>query len=136
MQTAYTDAASRTNPTVSELGTGDIGGKTITPGLYKWSTPVTITKNVTISGGKNDIWILQISGTLNISSGKQVILKGGAQAKNIFWQVSGATTLGTYSTFNGNILGETNIVLQTGAKINGRALAQTAVTLDANTIKN
>jgi len=136
MQTAYADAASRKNPTAIELGTGNIGGKTFTPGLYKWSTPVNITNNVTISGGKNDIWIFQISGTLNINSGKQVILKGGAQAKNIFWQVAGATTLGTYSTFNGNILGKTNIVLQTGAKLNGKALAQTAVTLDANVIGN
>ena len=135
MQTAYADAASRKNPNVIELGTGNIGGKIIAPGLYKWSTPVNVTKNVTISGGKNDIWIFQIAGTLDISSGKQVILKGGAQAKNIFWQVAGATTLGTYSTFNGNILGKTNIAIQTGARLNGKALAQTAVTLDGGRVQ-
>ena len=136
MQNAYTDAAGRTKPTATELGTGNIGGKTIKPGLYKWSTPVTILKDVTLAGGKNDVWIFQIAGTLDISSGKKVVLSGGAQAKNIFWQVAGKAALGTYSAFNGNILGKTAIVLKTGATLNGRALAQTAVTLDANTIGN
>jgi hypothetical protein len=134
MQTAYTNAAGRT-ATVTELGAGNIGGLTLTPGVYKWSTGVTIPTNVTLAGGRDAVWIFQIAGTLNISSAKQVILAGGAQAKNIFWQVAGATTLGTYSTFNGTILDRTNIALQTGAVLNGRALAQTAVTLDGNTIR-
>jgi len=136
MQTAYTDAAGRTKPTATELGTGNIGGKTVKPGLYKWSSNVTIPADVTLSGGKNDTWIFQIAGTLDISSGKKVILSGGAQAKNIFWQVAGKTSIGTYSTFNGNILDKTAIVLKTGAKLNGGALAQTAVTLDANVVGN
>ena len=136
MKTAYTDAAGRKNPTATELGAGNIGGKTIKPGLYKWSSNVIIPTDVTLSGNKNDIWIFQIAGTLNISSGKKIILSGGAQAQNIFWQVAGQTTLGTTSVFNGNILDQTAIALNTGAKLNGRALAQTAVTLDANTIKN
>jgi hypothetical protein len=136
MQTAYTDAAGRKNPTATGLGVGNIGGKTLAPGLYKWSTPVTISANITLSGGANDIWIFQIAGTLNISSGKKIILSGGAQAKNIFWQVAGKTTIGTYATFDGNILDQTAIVVNTGATLDGRALAQTAVTLQANTIKN
>ena len=137
MQTAYTNAAGRapTSAATTNVGTGNIGGLTLKPGVYKWTTGVTIPTNVTLSGGANDIWIFEIAGTLNISSGKQVILKGGAQAKNIFWQVAGATTLGTNSTFNGNVLDKTNIAIQTGAVLNGKALAQTAVTLDANTIK-
>jgi len=135
MQTAYTDAAGRTLPNFTELGAGNIGGLTLRPGLYKWSSAVTIPTNVTLSGGENDVWIFQIAQTLGISSGKQVILSGGAKAKNIFWQVAGVTTLGTTSRFNGNILSQTAIVLQTGARLNGRALAQTAVTLDANTVK-
>ncbi len=134
MQTAYTDAAGRTLPDFTELGAGNIGGMTLTPGLYKWSSAVTIPTDVTLSGGPNDIWIFQIAQTLGISSGKQVILSGGAKAKNIFWQVAGQTTLGTTSKFNGNILDQTAIVLQTGARLNGRALAQTAVTLDANAV--
>ncbi len=135
MQTAYTNAAGRTLPGYTELGAGNIGGLTLKPGLYKWSSAVTIPTNVTLSGNSNDVWIFQIAQTLTISSGKQVILAGGALAKNIFWQVAGQTTLGTTSTFNGNILGKTAIVLQTGAVLNGRALAQTAVTLDANAVK-
>jgi hypothetical protein len=133
MQTAYTNAAGRPAG-VTELGSGNIGGKTLVPGVYKWGTGVTIPTDVTLSGGKNDVWIFQIAGTLNISSAMKVILKGGALAQNIFWQVAGSTTLGTNSTFNGNILDKTNIALKTGAVLNGSALAQTAVTLDANTV--
>ena len=134
MQTAYTDAAGRTSPTATELGAGNIGGMTLAPGTYKWSTGVTIPTDVTLSGGANDVWIFQIAQTLTISSATHVILSGGAQAANVFWQVAGQTTLGTTSVFNGTILDQTAIVMNTGAILNGRALAQTAVTLDANTV--
>jgi hypothetical protein len=134
MEAAYTNAAGRTLPNYTELGAGNIGGMTLKPGLYKWSSPVIIPADVILSGNKNDVWIFQIAQTLVVSSGKQVILQGGAQAKNIFWQVAGQTILGTTSKFNGIILGKTAIVMQTGAKLNGRALAQTAVTLDENAI--
>lgn len=136
MQTAYNDAAARTNPTATELGEGNIGGMTIAPGLYKWGTDVAIPADVTLFGGADDVWIFQIAGTLHISSARQVLLAGGAQARNIFWQVAGQTTLGTTSVFNGNILDQTAIVLNTGARLNGKALAQTAVTLDSNTISD
>jgi hypothetical protein len=137
MQTAYTNAAGRapTSAATTNLGAGTIGGLTLKPGVYKWTTGVKIPTNVTLAGGSNDVWIFEIAGTLGISSGKKVVLSGGAQAKNIFWQVAGATTLGTYSTFSGTILDKTNIAIQTGAVLNGRALAQTAITLQANTIK-
>ena len=134
MQTAYTNAMGRTNPTATELGAGNISGMTLAPGLYKWSTGVTIPADVTLSGSANDVWIFQIAQNLNISSGKKVILSGGARAANIFWVVAGQATLGTNSEFNGNILSQTAIVLNTGAVLNGRALAQTAVTLDANAV--
>ena len=134
MQTAYTNAAGRTLPTATELGAGNIGGLTLAPGLYKWGTGVIIPTNVTLSGGANDVWIFQIAQTLTVSSGVHVILSGGAQAKNIFWQVAGKTTLGTTSVFNGNILDKTAIVLNRGATLNGRALAQTAVTLIGDTV--
>jgi hypothetical protein len=135
MQTAYNDAAGRTNPTATELGSGNIGGMTIRPGLYKWSSAVIIPTDVTLAGNENAVWIFQVAGTLNISSGKKIILRGGAQAKNIFWQVAGKTTIGTTAVFNGNILDKTAIVIKTGAKLNGKALAQTAVTLDANPVR-
>ncbi|MFZ2455440.1 MAG: ice-binding family protein [Candidatus Altiarchaeia archaeon] len=134
MQTAYTDAAGRTLPDHTELGAGNIGGLTLAPGLYKWGTDVIIPSDVTLSGNSTGVWIFQIAGTLDISSGKKVILSGGAQAKNIFWQVAGQTTLGTTSVFNGIILDQTAIVINTGATLNGRALAQTAVTLDSNSV--
>jgi len=133
MQAAYTDAASRA-PGVTELGAGNIGGLTLTHGIYKWSSNVNIPTDITLSGGANDVWIFQIAGNLTVSSGVHIILSGGAQASNIFWVVAGQTTLGTADTFNGNILDQTAIILQTGAVLNGRALAQTAVTLDANSV--
>jgi len=95
---------------------------------------VTIPTDVTLSGGPDDVWIFQIAQTLTVGNGVHVTLSGGAQAKNIFWQVAGQTTLGTTSVFNGNILAKTNITMTAGARLNGRALAQTAVTLIANTI--
>lgn len=134
MQTAYTDAAGRTLPTATELGAGDISGLTITPGLYKWGTGVSINSDVTLSGGPNDVWIFQIAQGLTVASGKKVILSGGAQAKNVYWQVGSAADIGTNAQFNGIILAQTAISLHTGATLNGRALAQTAVTLDANAV--
>ena len=134
MQTAYTDAAGRTSPTATELGAGNIGGMTLAPGLYKWGTGVIIPTDVTLSGGANDVWVFQVAQNLNVSSGVKIILAGGAQASNIFWQVAGQTTVGTTAVFNGNILDQTAIVLNTGAILNGRALAQTAVTLDSNSV--
>ena len=135
MQTAYTAAAGVTAPApVVELGAGNIGGLTIAPGVYKWGTGVMIPTDVTLSGGANDVWIFQIAQTLTVSNGVHVSLNGGAQAANVFWQVAGQTTLGTTSVFNGIILDQTAIVLNTGATLNGRAFAQTAVTLDASVV--
>ncbi|MFZ2806003.1 MAG: ice-binding family protein, partial [Desulfosalsimonadaceae bacterium] len=143
MLTAYNNAAGVVTPApVIGLGAGNISGLTIASGLYKWSTDVIINTNVTLSGGASDVWIFQIAGDLDIASGGsvpagiKVILTGGARASNVFWQVGGGTgaTLGTYSTFNGTILSAKQVILQTGAVLNGRALAQTQVTLDANAV--
>jgi hypothetical protein len=135
MHDAYLDAEGRQNPRVTELGAGNIGGRTIRQGLYKWGSNVIIPDDVILSGGINSVWIFQIAGTLSVSAGKRIILRDGAQAKNVFWQVGGATTIHTTAVFNGNILGRTKIVLMTGARLNGKAFAHTAVTLDANTIR-
>lgn len=134
MLTAYTDAAGRPTPDFTELGTGNIGGKTLAPGLYKWTSAVTIPTNITISGSATDVWIFQISGNLSMSSAVKITLTGGALAKNIFWQVAGQATFGTTSHFEGVILSKTGITFQTGASMNGRALAQTAVILNKSTI--
>ncbi|BAX81240.1 ice-binding family protein [Labilibaculum antarcticum] len=134
MITAYNDAAGRPSPDFLELGTGNLGGKTLVPGLYKWTSTVTLPTDVTISGGADDVWIFQISGDLNMSAAVNVTLEGGAQAKNIFWQVAGEATFGATSHFEGIILSMKGINFQTGASFNGRALAQTAVSLDGNAI--
>lgn len=134
MITGYNDAAGRPSPDYTELATGNIGGKTLAPGLYKWTNTVTMPSDVTLSGSANDVWIFQIAGNLTVSSAAKIVLTGGAQAKNIFWQVAGTVNLGTTSHFEGIIMSKTSIILQTGASLNGRALAQTSVILDKNTV--
>ena len=135
MQTAYTDAAGRKLPNATNLGAGNITGMTLPPGLYKWGTGVQInTAGVTLSGSATDVWIFQIAGNLTVGNGAIVTLSGGALAKNIFWQVTGQTTLGTTANFKGIILCQTLIAMNTGATLLGRALAQTAVTLQKNTV--
>ena len=135
METAYTNAAGRTLPDYTELYTGNLTGRTLTRGLYNWSTGVQVAAGgVTISGSATDIWIFQIAQNLELTSGAIVTLSGGALASNIFWQVAGQVTLGTTVAMKGIILCQTQIVISTGASLNGRALAQTAVTLDANAI--
>ena len=134
MQAAYTDLAGRVNPDFLNLGAGSIGGKTLTPGLYKWTSNLIIPADITISGSSTDVFIFQVSGTVIMSSAVRITLEGGVQAKNIYWQTSGMVTLGTTSHFEGNIISQTGINMKTGASVNGRFLAQTAVTLQMNTV--
>ncbi len=135
MLLAYNDAAGRITPDFLNRGAGEIGGDTLLPGLYKWTSSVTITgSNVTINGGANDTWIFQIANDLSIGNGFKVILSGGAQAKNIVWQVAGEVTVGTGAHFEGIVLSETKITMTTGASINGKLLAQTQIALDQATV--
>jgi ice-binding like protein/Big-like domain-containing protein len=134
MEIAYTDAAGRVLPNYINLGAGLIGGLTLGPGLYKWTTRVLITTDVTLAGGPDDVWIFQISGNLTQADAARVILKGGARPKNIFWQTAGAVAIGTTAHFEGVLLAKTLIALKTGASANGRLLAQTAVTLQQNAV--
>ncbi|MFI5407222.1 MAG: ice-binding family protein, partial [Nitrososphaerales archaeon] len=103
-------------------------------GLYKWSTSVLITTDVTLNGSDSDSWIFQIAGGITMANGVSVILTGGALAKNIFWQCADVVSIGTTAHFEGIILAQTAISLGTGASMNGILLAQTAVTLDANAV--
>ncbi len=133
MQAAYTDAASRA-PNHTELGSGKIGGMTLSPGTYKWGTGVSILSDVTLKGGPNDVWIFQISGGITQASGTRVILSGGALAQNVFWQAAQVVAIGTTAHMEGIILAQTVISLATGATVNGRLLAQTAVTLQMSAV--
>ncbi len=113
---------------------GNIGGLNLGPAVYKWSTAVLIPSTLTLTGRLNDVWIFQIAKGLAISSGVQIVLAGGVLPANIYWQVFSAADLGTTSTFKGTIISSTSIVMKTGALINGRLLAGTAVNLDQNTV--
>ena len=143
MGTAY---AAATDVTANPAGTGTflnagspagtLSGQTLVPGVYTWSTAVAITDDIYLNGNSTDVWVFQISGTLNISSGKQIHLIGGALAKNVFWAVTGNVTLGTTSVFEGNILttGTSHIALLTGATLHGRALSDGEVWLDSSIV--
>jgi hypothetical protein len=135
MLTAYTDAAGRA-PDFTEVGAGDISGKTLPAGTYKWSTGVLLSTNVTLNGGPNDVWIFEIAQDVTVANGATVTLAGGALPKNIFWQVAGGTgvSLGTTAHIEGVIMTAKAITVNTGATANSRFLAQTAVTLNANAI--
>ncbi len=133
MGTAYTNAAGRTAD-FSGIGAGEIGGMTLPAGTYKWGTGVSVNRNVILNGGPNDVWIFQVAQGITVASGVNVILTGGALAKNVFWQSFGAVNLGTTSHMEGVILSQTAITLNTGASANSRLFAQTAVSLDANAV--
>ena len=139
MQTAYVDAAGRA-PDVTELGAGNIGGMTLAPGVYKWSTGVLIPTSTTLTldaqGNSNAVWIFEVAQDLTMDTASQVILANSAKAENIYWQIGGGTgvTIESGSHAEGNILALKAITLKEGASLHGRALAQTAVTLIANTV--
>lgn len=133
METAYTDAAGRAAD-YTELYSGDISGRTLTAGAYKWGTGVLINSDVTLSGSADDVWIFQIGEGITQANGTKIILTGGAQAKNVFWQTAETVSIGTDAHAEGIILCMTNITLGTNSSINGRLFAQTAVTLDATTV--
>lgn len=136
METAFTTANGLTTPApIVGLYAGDISGRILPPGLYKWSTGVLVTSaGVTLTGGPNDTWVFQIAQNLTINNNAKITLLGGAQAKNIFWVVSGQATIGSNANVSGNILSKTLVSMNTGSRLTGRLLAQTAVTLNASTV--
>jgi hypothetical protein len=134
METAYNDAAGREKPDFTNLKRGDIGGMTLEPGLYKWTSSVLIASDITLKGGANDVWIFQIEDNLTLDSGVAIHRADGALAKNVFWQVAGLVTLETTAHCEGIVLSKTLIALKTGASVNGKLYSQTAVTLEKNKI--
>lgn len=131
---AYNDAAGRTLAPISV--SGNIGGQTLAPGLYKSTSTLAISSgDLTLAGPADAVWIFQVASTFTTTAGRKVILTGGAQAKNVFWQIGTSATLGTTSVFEGTILADQAITLETGAVLNGRALTRiAAVSLDSNSV--
>jgi hypothetical protein len=137
LSVAYTNGMGRTNCPVSVAG--NIGGRTLGPGLYHSSSSLAISSGdltLTAHGHSGDVFIFQVTSKLTVTSGRQVILAGGAQARNIYWIVGSSATLGTTSVVYGNILAHKSISMATGAKLHGRALAHIgAVTMAGNTLR-
>ena len=117
----------------------DLGGMTLTPGVYKFSTSAALTGNLTLDfqDKPNMGFVFQIGSTLTTSVGSNVIVSNGTPTSGLYWQVGTSATLGTSSAFAGNILADQSITLNTGASLLGRAFARVAtVTLDTNLISN
>ncbi|HEY0477281.1 MAG TPA: ice-binding family protein [Kofleriaceae bacterium] len=136
LTTAYNDAAGRTLCAMTVAG--NLGGQTLTPGLYKSTSSLAISSGdltLDAQGDPDAVFIFQMASTLTTTSGRKVILSGGARAANVFWQVGSSATLGTTSVFQGTIMADQAITMATGATLNGRALARVdGVFLDSNTI--
>jgi hypothetical protein len=131
METAYTDAAGRPNydDTRTNLGGGDISGEVLTPGVYTFDVDISFSADIAFRGSIDDIFIIQTTGKLLQGAGTKVNLLGGAQAKNIFWQIAGNASVGADSELQGVLLVKTDVVFVTGSSLNGRVLAQTACNL-------
>src|SRR5664280_2885098 len=131
LTTAMNDAAGRTpvpgDPDHLNPNGGNIGGLNLAPGLYKFTGTASITgADVFLTGGPDDVWIFQIAADLQVGSMRNVILAGGAQARNIFWQVGTSVNIGTFAVFKGTIMSDQGIVMMTSSTLEGRALAFTA----------
>lgn len=137
LTTAYNDAQGRTQCAATTVD-GNLGGQTLKPGLYKSGSSISVSSGdltLDAQGNPNAVFIFQIASTLTTTSGRQVILAGGAQAGNIFWAVGSSATIGSTSVFKGTIMADQSVTLTTGANLQGRALAHVgAVSIDSSTI--
>ena len=116
--------------------TGNLGGQTLTAGVYSFATSAQLTGTLTLQGGADDVFVIQIGSTLTTASSSSIILSGAVNPANVFFVVGSSATLGTYTAFKGQIVALESISLDTTAKIDcGAAWARNgAVTLDNNTI--
>jgi uncharacterized repeat protein (TIGR01451 family) len=133
--TAYIDLASQA--CTSDLTGQDLGGKTLVPGVYCFSSSAQLTGALTLNAGGDPsaVWVFKTGSTLTTASNSSVLLTNGGQPCNVFWQIGSSATLGTGTSFVGNILALTSITLTTGANVSGRALARNgAVTMDSNMV--
>jgi hypothetical protein len=131
---AIADALARGPPDNTNVGAGELGGVNFVPGLYKWTTAASITTDMSVQGGPNDVWIFQVTGALGQAAATTIHLTGGASAANIFWQVSGATTIGAAATFVGNVLSAGAILVGAGAVVTGHLYSQSSVGIGASAL--
>ncbi|KAJ7655822.1 ice-binding protein [Mycena polygramma] len=134
MQAAYTDASNRPIPDFVEFKAGLIGGSILVPGLYKWTTGVTISTGISLAGGPGDTWIFQIAGTLVQAAAVEITLVGGALSQNIIWVVADSVSIGANSIFQGNLLTQSNVVSGTNSIDHGCIYSQTDVALQKATV--
>ncbi|MCI4317128.1 MAG: DUF3494 domain-containing protein, partial [Thermoplasmata archaeon] len=136
LTTAYNDASGRSNCAVTVAG--NIGGQTLTPGLYKSTSSLAISSGdltLNAGGNPNAVFVFQVASALTTTSGRAVVLSNGAQAGNVFWVLGSSATLGTTSVMDGTLMSYASITMSAGAHLNGRALARTGdVTMSASTI--
>ena len=131
LQLAITEASGRP-PTVTAAG-GEIGGMTLAPGVYNWQT-VAITTDITLEGSATDVWIFQVAGTMNMAASTRVVLTGGALPRNVFWQVTGAVTIGASAQLDGVLMDSSAFSSGAGSVITGRLLSQMEITITDSTV--
>lgn len=133
---ADADAKVLSGPGFTNVGAGNLTGLTLAPGVYEWSTGVSVDggSTVTLAGTATDVWVFKIAQGITMNPGATVTLAGGALPQNVFWRTAGVAALNTTSNLKGIVLSGTSITLATGASVNGRLIASSAVTLDANTV--
>ena len=136
-QSAYAVLAGK--PCTGSLTGQDLGGKTLAPGVYCFTSSAELTGQLVLDGhGKGDkgVWVFQIASTLTTATNSSVLMRNGAHSGNVFWQVGSAATLGTGTVFAGNIVAYSSITMNTASNLSGRALAREAVTMDNNKIQS
>jgi type VI secretion system secreted protein VgrG len=113
----------------------DLGGRTLTQGVYCFTSSAQLTGTLTLNGNASSVFIFKVASALNTASNSSVVMTGGSLARNVYWQVGSSASLGSGTAFKGNILALTSISMGTGASLSGRALARNgAVTMDGNAI--
>lgn len=121
-------------PCGTQLTGVDLGGLTLAPGVYCFTSSAQLTGNVTLAGPANGLWVFQVASALTTGTSSQVILSGGAQAKNVYWQIGTSATIGQTTIFRGNIVAAVSITMVQGSTLVGRALSKAGITLDGSTI--
>jgi type VI secretion system secreted protein VgrG len=112
----------------------DLGGMVLAPGVYCFTSSAQLTGNLELAGPANGLWVFQVATALTTGTSAEVLLSGGADAKNVFWQVGSSATLGQTTIFKGNIIAAVSVTMVQGSSLVGRALSKAGITMDDATI--